>query len=119
MKDFRTLKVWQQAHRITPAVYKQTRDFPREELYGLTSQIRRASSSIAANIAEGAGRKGDAELARFFQIAFGSTCELEYHLLLSRDLKFFPEEEYKRVADEVVQLKKMLASFLNKLTADS
>jgi four helix bundle protein len=79
MKDFRTLTVWQKAHQLTLAVYKATRGFPKEEMYGLTSQVRRASSSIPANIAEGCGRDGDAELARFFQIAMGSASELEYH----------------------------------------
>jgi four helix bundle protein len=71
MKDFKALKVWEKAHQLTLAVYKTTRTFPRDELYGLTSQIRRSCVSIAANIAEGCGRRGDAELARFLQIAMG------------------------------------------------
>jgi four helix bundle protein len=69
MKDFRGLKIWQQSHRLTLAVYRATRPFPKDELYGLTSQLQRASASIPANIAEGCGRNGDSELARFFQIA--------------------------------------------------
>lgn len=88
MKDFRNLKVWEKSHQLALAVYKATSTFPRHELYGLTSQIRRACASIPANIAEGCGRSGDAELARFLQIAMGSASELEYHLLLARDLGF-------------------------------
>ena len=87
MKDFRELQVWRKAHELTLAVYQITASFPREELYGLTAQLRRAGSSIAANLAEGCGRNGDAELARFCSIAMGSASELEYHLLLARDLK--------------------------------
>src|SRR5215472_6661494 len=86
MKDFRRLKVWERSHRLTLQVYVHTRSFPKDELYGLTAQIRRAAASIGANIAEGCGRRGDAELGRFLQIAMGSACELEYHLLLARDL---------------------------------
>ena len=82
MKDFRNLKVWEKSHQLALAVYKATSTFPRHELYGLTS--------IPANIAQGCGRSGDAELARFLQIAMGSASELEYHLLLARDLGFLP-----------------------------
>ena len=82
MKDFRELKVWRKAHELTLAVYQITASFPREELSGLTAQLRRASSSIAANLAEGCGRNGDAELARFCSMAMGSASELEYHVLL-------------------------------------
>ena len=81
------LKVWVKAHEVTLAIYQCTRNFPREEIYGLTSQMRRAAASIAANIAEGCGRRSDAELHRFLQIARGSARELEYHLLLARDLR--------------------------------
>ncbi|HEX2712253.1 MAG TPA: four helix bundle protein, partial [Candidatus Acidoferrales bacterium] len=83
MKDYRELKVWQRAHDLTLAVYQATGSFPREELYGLTTQMRRASSSIAANLAEGCGRGGDAELNRFCSIASGSASELQYFLLLA------------------------------------
>ena len=84
MQDFRQLKVWRKAHSLALAIYKGTVRFPRTELYGLTSQIRRACVSIPANIAEGCGRGGDPELGRFLQIAMGSASELEYHLLLAR-----------------------------------
>jgi four helix bundle protein len=78
MKDFRQLKVWERSHHLTLKVYVHTRNFPKDELYGLTAQMRRAAASIGANIAEGCGRRGDAELGRFLQIAMGSACELEY-----------------------------------------
>ena len=85
VKDFHGLKVWQKAHQLTLAVYQITTTFPREELYGLTSQLRRCSSSIPANLAQGCGRNGDPEFARFCSIAMGSASELEYHLLITRN----------------------------------
>jgi four helix bundle protein len=91
VQDYRHLKVWEKAHQLTLAVYKATVPFPKDELYGLTSQIRRACTSIPANIAEGCGRDGDAEFARFLRIAMGSASELDYHLLLARDLGFLNE----------------------------
>jgi len=98
MQDFHELKVWQKAHELTLAVYRVSATFPREELYGLTSQIRRACSSIAANLAEGCGRNGDAEFARYCSIAMGSASELEYHLLLARDLKLIKAIDYEELA---------------------
>lgn len=94
MKDFHELKVWQKAHQLTLAVYQVTAAFPREELYGLTSQLRRCSSSTPANLAEGCGRDGDAEFARFCSIAMGSASELEYHLLLAKDRKLIQPHEH-------------------------
>lgn len=88
MRDFRQLKVWAKAHSLTLAVYRATAAFPREEQYGLTSQLRRAAASIPTNLAEGCGRYGDAELARFVGIAAGSASEVEYLLMLARDLKY-------------------------------
>ena len=118
MKDFMTLNVWKKGHKLTLAVYKATASFPREELYGLTSQIRRSCSSIPANIAEGCGRNGDAELARFLSIVMGSASELEYHLLLARDLNFLETTEYRELTGEVTEVKRMLTSFIKKLKAD-
>jgi four helix bundle protein len=83
MQDFRDLRVWVLAHEVTLAVYRITAAFPREELFGLTSQIRRSAASIPANLAEGCGRNGNAEFARFCSIAMGSASELDYHLLLA------------------------------------
>ena len=97
MKDFRDLKVWQKAHELTLAVYQIRASFPREELYGLSAQLRRAGSSIAAHLAEGCGRNGNAELARFCSIAMGSASELAYHLLRARDLKLIQPKDYEAV----------------------
>lgn len=119
MKNFRDLMVWEKAHKLTLEVYRLTKEFPKEEQYGITSQIRRASSSIPANIAEGCGRGSDADLARFLQIAMGSASEVEYHALLARDLNMLNEDNYKRINDQVCEVKRMLASFLQKLRADS
>jgi four helix bundle protein len=91
VKDFKDLRVWSKAHSLTIDVYKATRPFPKEELFGITSQMRRAASSIGANIAEGTGRKSDGELTRFLHIARGSAAELEYHLLLAHDLDLLSE----------------------------
>ena len=103
---------------MTLAVYRVTAPFPREELYGLTSQLRRASASVAANLAEGCGRSGDAEFARFCSIAMGSASEVEYHLLLARDLKLLKPAEYQELAPRATELKRMLTALLQKLTAD-
>ena len=107
MQDFRRLKVWQKGHQLTLDVYNVTSSFPRSEQYGLTSQIRRSASSIPANIAEGCGRDGDAELARFLQIGMGSASELEYHILLARDLKFIDTETHSRLNAQIVEVKSM------------
>ena len=118
MKDFRQLKVWEKSHQLALAVYKATREFPKEELYGLTSQIRRASMSVPTNIAEGCGRNTDAEFARFLQIAMGSASETEYQLLLSRDLGFLTKVKYDQLNSDVTEVKRMLASLLKTLRAD-
>jgi four helix bundle protein len=117
MKDFRELKVWEKSHHLALAVYRATVRFPKDELYGLTSQIRRSCASIPANIAEGCGRDGDAELARFLQIAMGSASELEYHLLLSHDLRLLNPTEYKQLAQETTEVKRMLTSFIQTIRA--
>ena len=119
MKDYKELKVWERAHLLTLAVYRVTGRFPKDELYGLTSQIRRSCASIPANIAEGCGRSGDAEFARFLQIATGSASELDYHLLLARDLNFVNSGDYAQLANELTEVRRMLNSFIQKLIANS
>ena len=119
MQDFRNLKVWEKAHALTLDVYRASKSFPREEMYGLTSQIRRASVSIGSNIAEGSCRKGDAEFARFLQMAAGSASEVEYQLLLAKDLEFLNASDCHRLSDNVVEVKRMLAALMQKLRADS
>ena len=118
MKDFRKLTVWQKAHQLTLAVYKATRGFPKEELYGLTSQVRRSSVSVPSNIAEGCGRRGDADLARFLDISMGSASEVEYQLLLAHDLGFLHNRAYEPLAEAVVEVKRMLGSFIGTLRVD-
>src|SRR5437588_7788522 len=95
MKDFTDLKVWAKAHKLTLAIYKETRSFPIDERFGLTSQIRRCSASIGANIAEGCGRYGDGDFGRFPSIAMGLASELQYHLLLAKDLELLHPLTYK------------------------
>ena len=119
MQSFRNLKVWEKAHVLTLDVYKISKAFPREELYGLTSQMRRASVSIGANIAEGCCRKGDTELGRFLQIAMGSASELEYELLLAHDLKFVNSSDFQLLGEEVAEVKRMLTALICKLKAES
>jgi four helix bundle protein len=118
MKDFRDLVVWNKAHQLVLATYKVTSSFPKDELYTLTSQMRRSSSSIATNIAEGCGRRGNGEFHRFLQNATGSASELEYQFLLARDLSYFSEEQYALLQESVVEIKKMLASLINRVEAE-
>ena len=115
MRDFRDIYAWQKSHALTLAIYKVTKQFPTDEKYGLTSQIRRASASIPTNIAEGSGRNGEAELARFMQISMGSASELEYLLLLTHDLGMLNDQQYTQLNQQTIEVKKMLASFINKL----
>jgi len=115
MRDFRELKVWQKSHHLALQVYQSTRLFPKEEIYGLTSQIRRCSTSIPANIAEGCGRGSDLDMARFFQVAMGSASELEYHLLLARDLRYIEESVYGVLHADVTEVKRMLTAFIKTL----
>jgi len=118
VKDFHELKVWQKAHQLTLAVYQVTATFPREERYGLTSQLRRCSASIPANLAEGCGRNSDAEFARYCSIAMGSASELEYHLLLAKDLKLIKPNDHVELSQRAIELKRMLTALIQKLTAD-
>jgi four helix bundle protein len=100
-------------------VYRITERFPTKEQYGLTSQIRRGSSSILANIAEGCGRGTKPDFARFLQIAMGSASELEYHLLLAYDLGLLSEGKYLCLNDEITQIKRMLSSLIQRLTTEN
>lgn len=119
MRDFHQLSVWQKSHQFTLDVYTLTRAYPKEELFGLTSQIRRSSSSIATNIAEGCGRGSDADFGRFLQMAMGSASESEYQILLSFDLNYIDENQYKQMNAKVTEIKRMLSSLISKTKADS
>ncbi len=115
MQDFRTLKVWEKAHSLTLDVYRVTRQFPPDEQYGLTGQLRRATASIPANIAEGCGRGTNNELARFIQIAQGSASEVHYHLLLAHDLGYLADSDHQRLEATIIEVKRMLVGFLKTL----
>ncbi len=115
MRDFRELKVWVKAHALTLDVYKLTRAFPREEMYGLTSQTRRAAASVGANIAEGCGKNSKPDFARFLQTALASASELEYHLLLAHDLALVSDDPYEQLTTRVVEVKRMLTAFIQHL----
>jgi four helix bundle protein len=119
MKDFRSLKVWQKAHQIAISIYRNTQTFPREEIYALTAQLRRASSSVPANIAEGCGCDGDREFNRFLGIALRSASETEYHLLLARDLGYLSGEAYAELIAQVTEVKRMLSILMRRLKAES
>ena len=113
--DYRKLDVWEAAHGLTLAIYRATSVFPASERFGITSQLRRAAASVAANIAEGCGRNSDAELARFLRISLGSASEVEYFLLLEKDAGNLGETEWKAFTDELDSVKSRLA----RLNADS
>ena len=113
MKDFKELKVWHKAYDLALSVYEVSRGFPREEMYGLTSQLRRAAVSIGANIAEGCGRRSDGELVRFLQIARGSASEVEHHLLLARDLKFLHATAHQNIEKRLQEVQRMLTSLVS------
>lgn len=117
MIDFKTLRVWEVFHETVLDIYRITRKFPAEGLYGLTSQMRKSAASAPTNIAEGCGRNTDPDLARFLTIAMGSASELEYQLLLSKDLKYIHQHEYQTILTKLIAAKKMLNSFLKKVRA--
>lgn len=119
MQDYKKLQVWQRGHQLTLAIYRATRSFPREEMYGLTSQLRRSSSSVPANIAEGCGRDTPAELARFLYVALGSASECEYHILLAHDLGLLDDKDYGFLSGQATQLKRMLAALIRKLRTEN
>ena len=117
MQNYKELKVWQRAHTFTVNVYQETKGFPKEELYSLTNQLRRASSSIPANIAEGCGKLSQKELAHFLNISLGSSNEAKYFLLLSKDLHYLGNEKYLGLSDNINEIKAMLISLIGKVRA--
>ena len=115
MRNYRDLKVWSKAYALSLELYRLSRAFPREEIYGITSQLRRAAVSIGANLAEGCGRRTNAEMSRFVRIAMGSASELDHHLLLCRDLGFFQDEDYKRNSRNLTEVRRMLSALLDSI----
>lgn len=115
MRDFRQLRVWEESHLLTLEVYKLTKDFPKEELFSLSNQMRRSASSVPTNIAEGCGREGNKQFAQFLQIAMGSASELDYQLLLAKDLKYIDTSTYAPINDKIDKVKRQLAVLLRKV----
>lgn len=118
MRDFHDLKVWEKAHRVVVSVYKATQSFPVEERFGLKLQIRRAAVSVPSNIAEGCGRSSEPEMARFLDIAAGSASELEYQILLARDLRYVDEDSCEKLSGQIREVRRMLYAFKKKLALD-
>ena len=119
MRDFKKLTVWDKSHQLTLLVYKSTSNYPKEELYGLVSQMRRSASSIPSNIAEGCGRNTQPQFARFLNIAFSSASELEYQIILSKDLELINSNIFKELSENIVEIKRMLFSLIQKVNTDS
>ncbi|KQC01583.1 four helix bundle protein [Pedobacter sp. Hv1] len=115
MQNFKELKVWDKAHLITLSIYKASSKFPKEEVYGLTSQLRRASASIPANIAEGCGKNTQSDLAKYLNISLGSANETEYFLILSKDLDYLSEEQFSTLSNDINEVKAMLISLIGKV----
>ena len=115
MKNFRDLQIWSRSHGLTLVIYRLTQSFPKTEIYGLVSQMRRSSSSIPTNIAEGCGRNTEKDFARFLDNAMGSASELEYQLILAYDLQYIPQDTYEKTNAELVEIKRMLNAFIQKL----
>ena len=118
MLNFKDLVIWQRSHNLTLDIYRATQYFPKEEMYGLTSQIRRAVSSIPTNIAEGCGRRTNAELANFLNIASGSASEVEYEILLAKEVGYIAPELYDAWTQEIGEIRSMLAAYMKRLKAD-
>jgi four helix bundle protein len=118
LRDYRNLQVWSKSYALSLELYRLSRAFPKEEIYGITSQLRRAAVSIGANLAEGCGRRTNAEMARFVRIAMGSASELDHHLLLCKDLKFLHDEDYKRVSRGLIEVRKMLGALLESIEGE-
>ena len=119
VRDFRRLGVWRKSHRLTLDVYTATGRFPRRESYSLVDQMRRSCASVPTNIAEGCGRSGYAELGRFMLISMCSASELEYQLLLARDLGYLDEAPYRDLSRRTQEVKRMLSTFITKLRPKS
>ena len=111
--------IWQRSHRLTLEIYKISKTFPKSEIFGLTSQIRRAVSSIPTNIAEGCGRNSNKEFAHFLQIAIGSATEVEYQLLLAHDINYINDDDYQILTDETVVVRKMIIKYQSELKSSS
>ncbi|WP_010522997.1 four helix bundle protein [Aquimarina agarivorans] len=118
MRDYKKYNVWEQSHKLTLDVYRVTKKFPKEEVYGLTSQLRRAMLSVPTNISEGAGRHSDKEFANFLNIASGSAAESNYLLEVSKDLNYITKEEFEKLDAVLISIRKMLNSLQSKIRSN-
>lgn len=118
MRNFRELKIWERSHNFCLEIYRATNRFPKEEIFGLTSQMRRSAASIPTNIAEGCGRDSNADFLRFLRISMGSASELEYQLLLCRDLNFLEKPVHEKLSHELVEIRRMLNAYMQKLKSE-
>ena len=119
MLNFKDLAIWQRSHKLTIDIYHATLKFPKEEIYGLTSQIRRAVASIPTNIAEGCGRRTNAELANFLNIASGSASEVEYEILLAKEVGYITAEQCEVWTKEIGEIRSMLAAYMKRLKTEN
>ena len=115
MRDFGDLVVWQKSHRLTLALYRATEGSPKPEMFGLSSQIRRAGASVPTNLAEGCGRWGDGDMGRFIQIAMGSASEVAYLILLAKDWGYFETVEYEHLSADLNEVRRMLTAFYKRV----
>ena len=118
MRDYKKYDIWKLSHFLTLEIYKITEGFPKEEVFGLTSQIRRASSSVGINIVEGCGRGSDEDFKRFLRNASGSAFEVEYILLLSKDLNYISEEKFLELSPKAEELKMKISKLILKIEED-
>ncbi|WP_299363992.1 four helix bundle protein [Winogradskyella sp.] len=115
MRDFKKYDIWELSHAFALKIYEVSQSFPKEEIYGVISQIRRASSSIPTNISEGCGRTSDTEFNRFLTIALGSACEAEYLIILSKDLNYIDSESFMKLNEEINTIKRKIYTLKQKL----
>ena len=115
MQNFKDLLIWQEAHQLTLKIYESSKGFPKEETFGITSQLRRAAVSIPCNIAEGCGRYTPKDFANFLQIALGSTNETDYLTLLAKDLKYLSEDQYSDVQERLNKVRAMNINLIDKV----
>jgi four helix bundle protein len=108
MRDFKKYEVWQTGHQLCLEVYSISKSFPKEELYGLTSQLRRAALSIPTNISEGCGRTSEKEFAHFLNISLGSAHEIENLFIIAKDLTYLNEDDYKKLNEKINLIKKKI-----------
>jgi four helix bundle protein len=115
MQDFKQLKVWQKSHTMVLRIYAATAVFPEHERFGITSQMRRAAASVPANIAEGCARAGRAEFCQFLHVSAGSASELEYFLLLARDLRLFTDKQHAALHASLLEIRRMLTGLIQQV----